>query len=443
MQRLMNATRLLLTLVVAALAACGGGGGGSKNSAPVISNLQISPTSALQYDGNGTVSITTSLDFADPGKDLATFYINSSDGDSISGDITGVAGTASGSIEGTVDVDTTQLGHFTFQVYVTDSSGNRSNTLSGAFDVNPNDTASHWSVRSLPIPTGSSACLRRVRWSGSLFVAVGARSDPVTGSMASTIMTSPDGATWTERDFGSAANLNDVVWTGNQFVAVGDQGAVLTSADGVVWSPQAIPPILGAMLNGVATSGARIIAVGSKAGATASLMLSSTDGVGWAEVPATFPGPLNAIDRSGSELVAVGAALGQSVALPMVVVSTDGASWSRPTISLPTMTVLYDVVWSGSEFVAVGYAGEANSSDGITWQQAGAGGGGNTVGFSGKRFLVCSSVYCESSTDGNAFYTTATMPTVGAMGSGIAYGTAWGDDRWVIVGTDSLVLTSP
>jgi hypothetical protein len=68
---------------------------------------------------------------------------------------------------------------------------------------------------------------------------------------------------------------------------------------------------------------------------------------------------------------------------------------------------------------------------------------GDTVGYGGKRFLTCSSVYCESSTDGNLFTTSATMPLRGPIGPGIAYGVAWGDDKWVVVGTDSLALTSP
>lgn len=62
-------------------------------------------------------------------------------------------------------------------------------------------------------------------WSGDQFVAVGQ-----VGPGGGTILTSPDGVTWTSRTSGTPNYLQDIAWLGNQFVAVGDGGAILTSA---------------------------------------------------------------------------------------------------------------------------------------------------------------------------------------------------------------------
>jgi hypothetical protein len=44
-----------------------------------------------------------------------------------------------------------------------------------------------------------------------------------------TIVTSPDGITWTARASGTANDLRGIAWSGTQFAAVGDHGIILTS----------------------------------------------------------------------------------------------------------------------------------------------------------------------------------------------------------------------
>jgi len=65
-----------------------------------------------------------------------------------------------------------------------------------------------------------------------LFVAVGDNG---------TILTSPDGTTWTQRTsppgpFGARVHLYDVTYGNGLFVAVGDNGTILTSPDGTTWA---------------------------------------------------------------------------------------------------------------------------------------------------------------------------------------------------------------
>jgi len=50
------------------------------------------------------------------------------------------------------------------------------------------------------------------------------------------ILTSTDGMAWTPRASGTAATLRGVTWTGGQFVAVGTGGTALASGDGRHWS---------------------------------------------------------------------------------------------------------------------------------------------------------------------------------------------------------------
>jgi hypothetical protein len=429
----------LLVLLVSISLACSGGGGDGGGSSPVdstpsISNLQFFPNTALQNDGNGTLTVIGTFDFTDQGKDIATLYIVSFDGSTLSAPIEGVSGEASGTIQGTLEVDTTTVGQFSFELYVTDSAGNKSNTLTGTFVVTVNDTGSHWSVQTLP--TSSSLWLKRVRWSGSLFVTV---------SEGGSIFTSPDAVTWTERASVVSSMLNDVTWTGNQFVVVGDNGKILTSADAQTWFEQVIPPaIINPVLNGIASSSSLIVAVGTQWDSGAStdvgLIMTSSDGVIWTSVPGTIPAALYAVIWSGNQFVAVGSTLGQPNAEAIAFTSPDGITWTSRPMSFTGLASLYDIAWNGSRFVAVGYAGAVTSTDGSTWQQTGLGvvGPNQAIAWSGQRFITCGTVYCQLSTDGLQWQS-AQLPGVGPS----VYGITWNGTKWVVVGSSSYVATSP
>ena len=73
-----------------------------------------------------------------------------------------------------------------------------------------------------PLPQGNS--LNAVAWSASL-------SKFVTVGDAGTILTSPDGVTWTQQTSGTTNTLYGVAWSGalNRFVAVGAGGTILVS----------------------------------------------------------------------------------------------------------------------------------------------------------------------------------------------------------------------
>lgn len=78
-----------------------------------------------------------------------------------------------------------------------------------------------------------------LRMANSLFLAVAANTD--------TVMTSPDGITWTPRKSAFDGGWHAVLPGGGMFVAVGDNGIgnrVMSSPDGLIWKAQVNIPDL-------------------------------------------------------------------------------------------------------------------------------------------------------------------------------------------------------
>ena len=86
------------------------------------------------------------------------------------------------------------------------------------------DPLDNWHWRN-PLPQGNT--LEAIAYGNGTFVAVGD---------SGTILTSPDGVTWTIRSSGTSNSLYGVTYGNNTFVAVGYNGAILTSPDGVSWT---------------------------------------------------------------------------------------------------------------------------------------------------------------------------------------------------------------
>jgi hypothetical protein len=91
-----------------------------------------------------------------------------------------------------------------------------------------------------------------VTYGNGLFVAVGAKG---------TILTSPDGVSWTPRTSGTDSSLFGVTYGNGLFVAVGAKGTILTSPDGVSWTQRISG---GYRLNGVAYGNGLFVAVGEE-----------------------------------------------------------------------------------------------------------------------------------------------------------------------------------
>lgn len=120
-----------------------GGGSSTSQSAPVITNLSYAPSQANQ--GPGGVTIFATVDAADIDDNMSTvtftFY------DSLGAMHTSTYPVSSGYLgDRFVDpsppieiaitgMDTTVAGNYPFDIYITDSTGLRSNVLTGTFRV--------------------------------------------------------------------------------------------------------------------------------------------------------------------------------------------------------------------------------------------------------------------------------------------------------------------
>ena len=192
---------------------------------PKISNLSLSPDSALHMQGDGQTVVTAALQVTDNGVDIKTMMVQMSNGTDLSMDVSGLVNDLTGALIKEFEIATTEVGELQIEVRLIDAAGDSSNELSTTFPVNID--AFTWLKREAVLPN----VLNDVAafWS-DYFLAVGD---------AGTIMTSEDGITWTAQVSGTDVDLNAVVctyfWIYGCY-AVGDNGTVLFSDNLVDWS---------------------------------------------------------------------------------------------------------------------------------------------------------------------------------------------------------------
>ena len=192
----------------------------------------------------------------------------------------------------------------------------------------------------------SSATLRAVTYGGGQFVAVGD---------SGTVLTSPDGQTWTSQSSGTTDTLYDVTYGAaagaGRFVAVGGQTALM-SPDGASWESTAL-----ANANGLraVTFGAGYFAA---AGLSGDIFFSS-NGTGWTKISPVTTESAYGLIFAGGRFVAVGSS-GLIVSL-----SPTG---SHTVFQTQSRLSLYGVAYGNGRFVAVGASGSIlTSPDSSTW----------------------------------------------------------------------------
>ena len=167
--------------------------------------------------------------------------------------------------------------------------------------------------------------------------------------------------------------LNDVIWTGKQFVAVGDYGIMMTSKDGAKWTEVASPTK--ESMNRIIKAKDTYYIVGSNG-----LLLTSKDMKKWTKQKTNTDLHLTSIAWSGSKFVAVGSDMLQTVALT----SDNGTSWKTVAINRkspdgsPALN-FSDVAWGNGTFVITAYQNYHLdlpytlfvSSDGKQWKKVG------------------------------------------------------------------------
>lgn len=216
------------------------------------------------------------------------------------------------------------------------------------------------------------------------------------------------------------------------FAAVGDDGAVLTSPDGEVWTPRmsGIEDGLSSICHGGQDGRFVAVAISGKN------VLTSTDGRVWvAAESGTSVFGMNSVCYSPD--LGLFAAVGAS---GRIMTSPDGEVWTAQTSGITN--ALYVIAYGNGLFAAAGDGGKIlTSPDGITW----------TLRTSGTTLSIRSIIYAAGQfvagfygkflTSPNGITWTERVSSVSAISYGIAYSV--NDGLYVAAGFGGNIVTSP
>lgn len=338
----------------------------------------------------------------------------------------------------------------------------------------------NWTVRNLTGPSGYNTFLKTTYANGKFFAA---------GSNG-TILASDDGATWSGFSPGTGTTqwLSEVTYgvgtAGGRYVAVGANGTILSYAPGPgsTWQ-SALFTGSGTteMLSSVAFGNGMFVAVGSNG-----VLVTSRDGINWTvdrffgstgwlyKVIFDGIGSLVAVGTDGliwvhngiswqshqpttETLHGVTFGHGMYVAVGntgIVLTSPDGSVWTRvPSQRVPTTEALLAVAFRTSlnTFAAVGLEGTviyATSPD-VSWSgttlDAASSDAVTSISSNGNVFVATKN---PATGNGVVFTSSTAIPTIWnqVRQSGITSplsGIAFGNNAFVAVGTDGVILTSP
>jgi hypothetical protein len=290
--------------------------------------------------------------------------------------------------------------------------------------------------------TGSGVSFTSVTWGNNTFVAC-------TGN-STLAYTSPNGVTWTSRTTPTIGAISGLSYGAGLFVAVSSSGESMTSPDGITWTYR---NFLGSQTGGFAGSGLSYVnnlksltfAATKFIGAGSGLVVTSSDGLNWTSLesgskPATA---LNAVATNGTTTIAVGDhgsnEFNRTTAKPTLIVTLDGNNWNRidtNSLTIYTFGNLYDIIWTGTRFVAVGSSQSGagvlilTSEDGSVWTtrlQNNTSGILSKVAKKGDTLIAVSNASTQEwiSTDGGLTWTLRT--------NDYGYGIAANSSLWVKV----------
>jgi hypothetical protein len=278
-----------------------------------------------------------------------------------------------------------------------------------------------------PLPQNDT--LFSVTFGNDLFVAVGD---------SGTIITSPDGATWTQQHSGTTTVIRSVSYCKDRFIAVGDSGKILSSTDGKAW----------ASIPSGSTQSLRSSTYGNGTFLIAGLgtTLTSLDGLTWVINPSV-------IGSSKINYVAYGNGLFAATRDTAIWTSTDGIVWTCQLAYyvvqlLPPRSFCY----CGNLFIATGTNGAYGrffvSQDGIIWNMHISGKGTiYSATYGNGQYLLITTYYgttridpCGKSISSTADFTRFYESLCFEPWGWYPYSVTYGNNKFVAVGMEGRII---
>jgi hypothetical protein len=255
------------------------------------------------------------------------------------------------------------------------------------------------------------------------------------------IVTSRDGINWAPSPMLTDINFTGVAWCDTEFVLVSPSGLGY-SLDGVNFDFQSISPF--SADKGLADNGnGTYVCAGGSLDCISGLPPS-------AEVTSTYSafGEYSFYDVAwtGSEFIAVGYVVGSSTESGVIASSPDGINWTIGQIIPPTSysnNGLYCVTASPNMIVAAGETQIVSSPNGSSWTVRDSSVSGylyKGICWSGSLFVVVGlGGLIKTSPDGETWTTRAPS----GSGNWQLYGVNWCGSLFIATGTHGTILTSP
>ncbi len=425
--------RRILFLLTLILAACGSDGNDVsaplqvERHAPQIGNLVLSPDIAAYMEGDGSVSVTATLNYTDNGRDVVEMRVEMSDGTGLTVRLAGNDTNVSGTLTEQFDISTATIGPCTIEIWLVDAAGDSSNHLTAEFEVLDMAVISEWTNRlTVPLP------LNDVVWDGQVFIAVG---------FGGTILTSVDGIHWVARESGTDDYLAAVTAFNSDIYVVGGSIVLLSTDHGRTWTVKVRPHAF--IATAVAASSSHVVVMGTVPDlAIPRIAISRDRGETWQTMTFSW----NASDliyRDGLFVAPIwlfGNATG-------VIVSSDGEQWNEIVVR-EEVGRLDTVVHDDRRFFVAGTEGTVFSSfDAFNWTEEstpldhvdylGAAWSGTQLILAGRvSWNLQDGTYRPigiSSIDGGASWDIFGIDTHFE-----SWGIAWGNGRFVSVGRSAL-----
>jgi N-acetylneuraminic acid mutarotase len=224
----------ILAILTVFLAGCGGSGGTVVSTAPVISNLVVTPSAA--YVSSTPLTFNATFDFTDVDGNLASLTLRVLDSHGVTLTletlpIQGVEGVTADTLFGELIASAEIPDTYTVQIYVTDAIGQPSNVLSGTTRI----AAFPWTSK-LAGPTPREYAATAVL-NGKIYVLGGQRTDSVPAPATNVVeIYDPVTNTWTPATSMPTARMGlvAVVVNGKIYAIGGRTDGTSTSAVGTV-----------------------------------------------------------------------------------------------------------------------------------------------------------------------------------------------------------------